>query len=109
MAGFGIGTALTITAIVKDTEAAEIYAKAQKGNIDRDMLMRYSSALDSRNLLAGASVGTILFAVGVGVTTGVTYWFDSSSHVPAGSGRQEARISVTPLAGGGFVSVGSAF
>jgi hypothetical protein len=109
MVGLGIFTGSVIAAVAKDTEAADIYAKAQKENIDRNTLDRYASARDSRNILSATAIGTMLLTLGVGASAGATYWFDSSSRAPAGSGRSEARVSVAPLAGGGFVSVGLGF
>lgn len=109
MAGLGVGAIIAIASIAKDAEAAKLYDKAKKENIDRDELERYTSALDDRNNFAGSSAGLLLLSLGLGVAAGATYWFDSSSRLPSAPRRSEARISVTPLAGGGFVSLGSAF
>ena len=109
IAGLGIGAALIIGTVVKDSEATDIYNRAKEGNIDRVTLERYQSALGTRNAFALTAGLTELLAVGVGVTAAATYYFDSPSRRPEGSDRHDARISLTPLAGGGFISLGLGF
>lgn len=110
LVGFGASAALIAATFVKDAEAFHIYEKAKDENINGAMLSQYIEARDVRNVLAGAAIGTTLFAVGVGVAAGATYWFDSSStRLPGGPMRSDARISVTPTLGGAYVSVGARF
>jgi len=109
MVGFGLGTSLLLATIVKDKEAADIYAKTEGGNITRDMLIRYTGALTTRNDLAVATILADITAVGLGVASGFAYVVDSSSQSPNKPIRTEARMSVMPLSGGGFVSVGLGF
>ncbi|HRI68657.1 MAG TPA: PEGA domain-containing protein [Polyangium sp.] len=109
IAALGASTALAITTIVKDAEAAAIYNKARTQNIDRQSLMRYADVREDRNILLGSTLGTIVFSLGLGVATAATYWFDSPVTTSGGSGRRDARISLTPLPGGGYMSVGAGF
>jgi tetratricopeptide (TPR) repeat protein len=109
MVGLGTGTVLAIAAIAKGTEAEHIYDQAKKENIHRATLARYISARDTGDILSVSSFGLILLGVGVGVSAGATYLFDSSSRIPIAPGRIEARMSVSPLPGGGFVSLGFGF
>lgn len=109
MAGFGLGAGLLIASIAKDNEAAQIYKQTESGNLTRDMLNKYRSALGTRNDLILATVLADFAAVSLGVAAGFTYLFDSSSRLPTNTRRNDARISVTPLVGGGFVSVGLGF
>lgn len=109
MTGFSVGTALIIASIAKDAEAADILDKAKKENIDRGTLEKYINAYDVRNALILSTSAMELVAVGLGVASAATFVFDSSSRVNATPGRNEARFSVAPLTGGGFVSMGLRF
>lgn len=109
MTGFALGAGLLIASIAKDSEAAEIYKMTESSNISRGLLISYRSALGTRDDLILATVFTDIAAVGLGVAAGFTYLFDSSSRMPNKSTRNDARISVTPLVGGGFVSIGLGF
>lgn len=109
LTGFGVGAGLVLASIAKDAEAAEIYKKTESGNISRETLNTYRTALDRRNTYILGTALADFAAVSLGVTAGITYLFDSSSRLPNNSTRNDARISVTPLVGGGFVSVGLGF
>lgn len=104
-----LGAGLLIASIAKNTEAEEILKKTESGNISRDLLVSYRSALGTRDDLILATVLTDVAAVSLGVAAGFTYLFDSSSRLPNNSTRNDARISITPLVGGGFVSIGLGF
>jgi hypothetical protein len=109
VAGLSAGAAFVIAAIVKDSEASDLYAVAKYQNIDRPTLDQYVSARDTRSDMIGASVGTIFLSVAVGAAAAFTYSFDSSSRSTGGPVRKEARLSATPLPGGGIVSLGLGF
>jgi len=109
MVGFGVGAGLIIATIVKDSEASNIYQQAQKENIDRPTLEQYRSALGTRNAFAVSAAAMEFLAVGVGVASAATFWFHSSSPLNPRPVRNEARLSIAPLAGGGFVSMGLRF
>lgn len=109
MVGFGIGAGLIVATIVKDSEASTIYERAKKENIDRSMLERYLDARSTRDILLGSTSAIESLAFGLGIASAATYFFDSSSRSNPPGGRNEARISVAPLAGGGFMSVNVQF
>lgn len=109
MVGFGLGAGLLVATIIKDKEADDIHRKTKTANLRREELEQYSRALTMRDQLSGATIIAESAAVGLGVASGFTYLVDSSSQAPNKSTRTEARMSVTPLPGGGFVSVGFGF
>jgi hypothetical protein len=109
LAGLGVGAGLVVGAIVKDREASDLFALTKKGHISSTTLDQYMSAREMRGVLTGTSVGVMLLAAGVGAAAAFTYSFDSSSRSTGGPAPKEARLSATPLPGGGIVSVGVGF
>lgn len=113
MLALGAGTVMAFVAFDKESDALAIHnemvgsANTPGVNVDAATLDKYINTLDARDKLAGASTGAFLLAFVVGSAAGATYWFDSSQQ--RSEGPSMAQFSATPLAGGGFVSVGMRF